>query len=408
MPDIGEGVVEGEVVAWHVQPGDVVKEDQSLVDIMTDKATVTIPSTVHGKIIRTNGKPGEMVAVGRELIVFETDGPPSEQTARQHHVEPAVAPASLPTASKPTMESKPAASAPKINSALSIADRPMASPAVRRMAKEAGVDLHNVAGSGPAGRISREDFQAHIANGKGGSNRPMRAKRLGMEEIPIIGLRRRIADKMAESKRSIPHFSYFEEVDVTHLEELRDHLNAMRPGEAKVTYLPFVMLAVARALTDHPECNAHFDDARKVVVRHRPIHLGIATQTQKGLMVPVVRHVEALDLWTAMAELLRVVAAARDNTAKLEELTGSTFTLTSLGSLGGLGATPIVNHPEVGILGLHKAEDRAVVRHGQIVVRRMMNLSSSFDHRVVDGVDGARFVQSVKRLLEHPATIFLP
>lgn len=405
MPDIGEGVVEGEVVAWHVKPGDVVKEDQSLVDIMTDKATVTIPSTVHGTIVRTNGKPGEMVAVGRELVVFETDsapvekshGKPTPPTQPARTIAAVESPAKAPVVA--TVQSMPARSA---------ADRPMASPAVRRMAKEAGVNLFEVAGSGPGGRISREDFQLHLANGPTGRSSE-KSRRTGTIEIPIIGLRRKIAEKMSLSKRQVPHFSYFDEVDVSQLEDLREHLNErLAPGDDKLTYLPFVLQALAKALADHPECNAHHDEARGVVVQHRAIHVGVATQTERGLLVPVVRHVESLDLRQTAAEIARVAAAARKNTATVEDLTGSTFTVTSLGSLGGLGATPIINHPEVGILGLHKAEDRAVVRRGRIVVRRMMNLSSSFDHRVVDGIDGARLVQTIKRLLEHPATIFLP
>lgn len=404
MPDIGEGVVEGEVVAWHVKPGDFVKEDQPLVDIMTDKATVTIPSTIHGTIVRTNGKMGEMIAVGRELIVMETDAAPRAEAEHTSAKAPPVvapsksapppAPVSLPT-SKPT-------STPIRNPG----ERPMASPAVRRMAKEASVDLFTVSGTGPAGRISRDDLQAHIA---GGSRSIGRTKRSGTTEIPVIGLRRKIAEKMALSKRQIPHFSYFEEVDVTQLEDLREHLNEQRPENGpKLTYLPFIMQALAKALSDHPECNAHFDEARGVVVQHKAIHLGVATQTERGLLVPVIRNVESLDLWQGGAELRRVVDAARKNTAKIDELSGSTFTLTSLGALGGLGATPIINHPEVGILGVHKADERAVVRRGKIVVRRMLNLSSSFDHRVVDGADGASLVQAVKRLLEHPATIFMP
>ena len=237
---------------------------------------------------------------------------------------------------------------------------------------------------------------------------PRGVKRTSTEEVPVIGLRRKIAENMAESKRSIPHFSYFEEVDVTELEALRQHLNATKADDQpKLTYLPFIMLALSKIMPDHPECNAHYDDEANVVTRHGAVHLGIATQTDRGLYVPVVKHVESMDVWTAAAEMQRVSGAARSGSAALEDLSGSTFTITSLGRDGGLGATPIINKPEVGILGVHNAKDRAVVKDGNIVIRRIMNLSSSWDHRVVDGHDGASLVQLVKSYLEHPATIFM-
>ncbi len=233
-------------------------------------------------------------------------------------------------------------------------------------------------------------------------------KRTDVTEVKVVGLRRKIAEQMTISKSTIPHFSYFEEVDVTELEALRQVLNASRDeSQPKLTYLPFIMLALSRIMPEHPECNANYDDQGGVVARHGAVHIGIATQTDRGLYVPVVKHVEAMDAWQAAAEMQRVASAARDGTASLEDLTGSTFTITSLGRDGGLGATPIINHPEVAILGVHKARDMPVVRDGQIVVRRIMNLSSSFDHRVVDGADGAALVQHLRRMLEHPALIFM-
>jgi 2-oxoisovalerate dehydrogenase E2 component (dihydrolipoyl transacylase) len=224
----------------------------------------------------------------------------------------------------------------------------------------------------------------------------------------VVGLRRKIAEKMVQSKTNIPHFSYFEEVDVTELETLRQTLNASKTADLpKLTYLSFIMLALARALPSHPECNAIYDEAANKVIRHEAVNIGIATSTDRGLYVPVVKHVEAMDIWAAATEMIRVSGAARSGSIEMADLAGSTFTITSLGRDGGLGATPIINHPEVAILGVHSAVERPVVRAGNIVIRRMMNLSSSFDHRVVDGSDGAALVQSVKRLLEHPALIFM-
>ena len=290
----------------------------------------------------------------------------------------------------------------------------LASPAVRQRARAANIDLQLVAGSGPAGRISHADLDRHIAGGATGATASMpiggvpKVARTGTEDIKVIGLRRKIADGMMASYSTIPHFSYFEEVDITELESLRQHLNATRPdGAPKLTYLPFIMQALVKALAQRPECNALYDDEAGVVTRHEAIHLGIATQTDRGLYVPVVKHVEAMDIWQSAAEMTRVTQATRDGKAGVEDLSGSTFTITSLGRLGGLGATPIINKPEVGILGVHNAKDRPVVKNGQIVVRRIMNLSSSWDHRVVDGHDGATLVQLIKSYLEHPATIFM-
>ncbi len=409
LPDVGEGIVEGEIVDWKVKPGDAVTEDQPLVDLMTDKATVAIPSPVSGKVLSTTGKPGDMVPVGAELIVFDVEGKGEEaepETEPEATPEPEPEPVPAPTN---RLAPAPAPTAPAPAAALAATGkRPLASPAVRRRAREAGVELTGVPGSGPAGRISHADLDAFLQAGGRLTGGQRGLKRTGTTEIPVIGLRRKIAAKMAQSKSRIPHFSYLEEIDITELESLRQHLNATRSGEQpKLTYLPFLMQALVRTLQQHPGCNALYDDERNVVVQHEALHVGIATQTDDGLMVPVVRHAEARDVWDCANEMRRVSQAAREKTATTEELSGSTITITSLGALGGLGATPIINHPEVAIIGVHKAEERAVVRDSNIVVRRMMNLSGSFDHRVVDGYDGARMMQTLKQMLEHPATIFI-
>ena len=410
LPDVGEGVVEGEIVDWKVKAGDSVTEDQPLVDLMTDKATVAIPSPVSGKVISTTGKPGDMVAVGAELIVFEVKG-----KGKEIEPEPEVTPEPEPEAAPEpepepitTPEPAPIAAAAAAQPPAAKGKRPLASPAVRRRAREAGVDLSGIQGSGPSGRISHDDMDAFLQGGGRLAAVQRGQKRTGTTEVPIIGLRRKIAAKMAESKSRIPHFSYLEEIDITELESLRQHLNAKRSGDMpKLTYLPFLMQALVRALQEHPECNALYEEERSTVVRHEAMHIGIATQTDDGLMVPVIRHAEARDVWDCTREMRRVSQAARDKTATSEELAGSTITITSLGALGGLGATPIINHPEVAIIGVHKAEERAVVRDGAIVVRRMMNLSGSFDHRIVDGYNGAQMMQTLKQMLEHPATIFM-
>jgi len=419
MPDIGEGVVEGEVVEWMVAVGDSVKEDDPILSVMTDKATVEIPSPVDGKVTMVIGEAGDILPVGVVCIEFEVDGDGNASSAEaapepKAETAPAPEPKAEPKAA-PTPEPAPApAPAPAAVVARAPGTKALASPAVRQRARQANIDLNFVAGSGPAGRISHADLDAHIAGGASGASsaRPMgasaRIEKNGTEDIKVIGLRRKIAEGMISSYTTIPHFSYFEEVDVTALEELRQHLNATRPeGAPKLTYLPFIMQALVKALEERPECNALYDDDSNVVTRHEAINLGIATQTDRGLFVPVVKHVEAMDIWQSATEMTRVTSATRDGKASADDLSGSTFTITSLGRLGGLGATPIINKPEVGILGVHNAKDRAVVKDGNIVIRRIMNLSSSWDHRVVDGHDGASLVQLVKSYLEHPATIFM-
>jgi len=411
LPDIGEGVVEGEVVQWHVAAGDAVTEDDPIVDVMTDKATVTIPSPVTGVVTSLSGNVGDMVAVGSTLVEFDSDADAAPASKPEAEPEAASSP-TPPPAPEPAADPTPAPAAAKPAPAPAAASsKILASPAIRRRAREAGVDLSQVRGSGPAGRVRHADLDAYIAADgavTGAAPSSYSTKRTDVTEVKVVGLRRKIAEQMTISKSTIPHFSYFEEVDVTELEALRQVLNASRDeSQPKLTYLPFIMLALSRIMPEHPECNANYDDQGGVVARHGAVHIGIATQTDRGLYVPVVKHVEAMDAWQAAAEMQRVASAARDGTASLEDLTGSTFTITSLGRDGGLGATPIINHPEVAILGVHKARDMPVVRDGQIVVRRIMNLSSSFDHRVVDGADGAALVQHLRRMLEHPALIFM-
>ena len=417
LPDIGEGVVEGEIVTWHVEVGSPVSEDDAIVDVMTDKSTVTIPSPYSGTIVALNGEVGDMVAVGAVLVEFESAGESgSEPEASPEPVEAEPSEEAMPEAPKteekeegsrspqPTTPAvTPTATAPRAaNSTV------LASPAVRRRARETGIDLSMVVGSGRGGRIQQSDLDAALATGGSSPSAPRSVKRVGTREMKVVGLRRKIAEQMVISTSSIPHFSYFEEVDVTALEELRQLLNSGRvEGQPKLTYLPFIMLALSKAFERHKKCNAVFDDESGVVTEHDAVNLGIATQTDRGLYVPVVKHVEAMDVWQAATEMQRVTGSARDGTATLDDLSGSTFTITSLGRDGGLGATPIINHPEVGILGVHKARDMPVARSGSIVIRRIMNLSSSWDHRIVDGADGAALVQDLKKMLENPALIFM-
>ena len=413
LPDIGEGVVEGEVVEWMVAVGDTVKEDDPILSVMTDKATVEIPSPTDGVVKSIVGEPGTILAVGQVCIEFETDGEGTPVEEAPEPVEEVVeeAPAPEPEPVKEEVAPSPAAPAPAPTPVVVAAPgaRPLASPAVRQRARESGIDLTTVSGSGPAGRITHGDLDSWKAAGSPvAAAGPARTAQTGTTEVPVIGLRRKISESMTASYTTIPHFSYFEEVDITHLDELRVHLNSTRTdGQPKLTYLPFIMQALVKALGENPVCNALFDDDKGVVTRHDAVHLGIATQTDRGLYVPVVKHVEAQDIWQSAYEMQRVSQAARDGTAGLDELTGSTFTITSLGRMGGLGATPIINKPEVGILGVHNAVDTPVVRNGQIVIRKMLRLSSSWDHRVVDGWDGAMLVQRLKTLLENPATIFM-
>ena len=423
LPDIGEGVVEGEIVSWHVKVGDTIVEDAPIVDVMTDKATVTIPSPTSGVVKELSGEVGDMIAVGTALITF-TGGdniePTAEESAETKTVtEPEIKEVVEETV-KEVVEIVEKKSTPPIKVAIkestktvknSANSRVLASPAVRRRAREAELDLKFVSGSGPAGRIRHADLDAYIAAGGAVTGAPPKSystKRTETNEIKVVGLRRKIAEQMVKSKFSIPHFSYFEEIDVTELEKLRKFLNSTKDdSQPKLTYLPFIMMALAKIMPKHQECNAHYDEENNIVTQHSAIHLGIATQTDRGLFVPVVKHVEAMDIWQTASEMQRVSGSARNGTASLEDLSGSTFTITSLGRDGGLGATPIINHPEVSILGVHKAREMPVVEEGKIEIRRIMNVSSSFDHRIVDGANGAALIQSLKKLLEHPALIFM-
>jgi 2-oxoisovalerate dehydrogenase E2 component (dihydrolipoyl transacylase) len=471
MPDIGEGIAEVEVVAWHVQPGDQVAEDQLLAEVMTDKATVEIPSPVVGTVLALGGKVGELMAVGGELVRIEVEGAGNDKAVTPKTVSttaPAAAPMppAPPTSAAPatsstsstssTTSTSPAPSTPPLSlaasrpagspaatasgapkrangtaaasgssaSAASAAvaskgparqwgDRPLASPAVRRRAWDLGIELQFVQGSGAAGVILHEDLDDYLRARESGAQaaarRPIgRPASDSQEEIPVIGLRRKIAQKMQEAKRRIPHYSYVEEVDVTELEALRTRLNQRwGASRGKLTVLPLLLRALVLAVRDHPQVNARFDDEAGIITRHGAVHAGIATQTPGGLMVPVLQHAETHDLWSAAAEISRLAEAARTSKATREELGGSTITITSLGALGGIVTTPVINHPEVAIVGVNRIVERPVVRDGAIVIRKIMNLSSSFDHRVVDGMDAAEFVQAIRGLLECPALLFV-
>lgn len=433
LPDVGEGTAEAEIVAWHVKLGEMVEEDAPLADVMTDKATIEITAPVSGKIVERNGEPGEMAPIGSVLVVFETDGadvgaapaaapkpaanvaPPPRTAPVADRAPPGAQPGAQPAPGGGGLKARAQVSQDAFATRENPDDKPLASPAVRKRAHELGIHLQYVAGSGPAGRIEHEDLDAYVANGGGGfgggrasGGGALYAQRDGAEDIKVIGLRRKIAEKMQDAKRRIPHFAYVEEVDMTEMEALRAHLNATRrKDQPKLTLLPFLVRALVRLLPDYPQINATFDDEAGVVHRHHAVHCGIAAQTANGLVVPVVKHAEAMDVWALATEIARLAEATKSGKATREELSGSTITITSLGPLGGVVTTPVINHPEVAIIGPNKIIDRPVVQNGVIVVRKMMNISSSFDHRVVDGYDAAEFIQRVKALLEHPATIFM-
>ena len=418
MPDIGEGIAEVELVEWHVKPGDEVKEDQVVADVMTDKATVEIPSPVAGKVMELGGQPGQLMAVGAELVRIEVAGEGNVKAAVRETAQAAAAPvaAPVPAPERPrpvALPEREQATTPPVAAPAPMrapGDRPIASPAVRRRAWELGIELQFVHGSGPAGRIEHSDLDVYLASR--GQAQPATGPRLrqkqGEHPMPVIGLRRKIAQKMQEAKRRIPHFSYVEEIDVTELETLRARLNDRHgAGRGKLTVLPFIARAVVLALEDFPQMNARFDDDAGIVTRHEPVHLGIATQTDAGLMVPVLRHAEAMDPWTFAKEIARLAEAARTGKAGRDELQGSTITISSLGPLGGIVTTPVINHPEVAIIGVNRIVARPTYIGDAIVKRQLMNLSSSFDHRVVDGMDAARFIQAIRALLETPAMLFV-
>lgn len=418
LPDVGEGVAEAELVEWHVEVGQSVMEDQILAAVMTDKATVEIPAPVAGTVVARGAEVGGILAVGAELVRLEVAGEGTAEVAASPHE--AAAPAELPappTAKVPDREApaptppagpKRAVARPAPGPPRPEGEKPIASPAVRRRAREAGVDLRQVHGSSPAGRIGQDDLDAFLRVDAGSAAPTARQANTEVETVKVIGLRRRIAQKMGESKRRVAHFSYVEEVDVTALEELRATLNAQGGAQRpRLTLMPFLMTAAVKAVADFPEVNALFDDEAETIERHGGVHIGIATQTSSGLMVPVVRHCETRGLWDCAAEVKRLADAAREGHATRAELTGSTITITSLGALGGIVTTPVVNRPEVAIIGINKQVVRPVWQGGQFVPRTMMNLSCSFDHRVIDGFVAASFVQRLKSLLEAPATLFI-
>ena len=395
-PDLGEGTTQAEIVAWRVKRGDIVREDQPIVDLMTDKATVEVTSPVHGTILELRGEPGESMAVGSDLVIFDIGGAekPDEAAATQSALE------SIASAIKAQMS---AAQAPDAASL-----RPLASPAARQLAAERAIALESVKGTGPQGRVLVEDVEAYSVALPALTGRAMPAPSMReVEEIRIIGLRRKIAERMQEAAR-IPQITYVEEIDVTALETLRLDLNArFAEQRQKLTLLPFLMRAIVGALAEFPQCNAHFDEAVGLVRRYRAVHLGLATQTPSGLVVTVARNAQVLDLWEAASEFARLAKAAREGKATRDELSGSTITLSSLGALGGIASTPILNAPEVAIVGVNRIVERPAFSGGQVVARKLMNLSSSFDHRIIDGWDAASFVREIKLRLEQPALLLL-
>ncbi|MBY5758206.1 2-oxo acid dehydrogenase subunit E2 [Rhizobium leguminosarum] len=400
MPDVGEGVAEAEIVEWHVKTGDPVREDMVIAAVMTDKATVEIPSPVSGNVTWLAGEVGDRIAVKAPLVRIETAGDVGE-------AQP-VGISQTPIAETPKAEiAKPAPPAP--TPAPAPAEKPLAAPSVRLFARESGVDLRQVQATGPAGRILREDIEQFLGHGTAPATAKNGfARKTATEEIKLTGLRRRIAEKMVLSASRIPHITYVEEVDMSALEELRATMNGdRRPDHPKLTVLPFLMRALVKAISEQPDVNATFDDDAGIITRYSAVHVGIATQTPAGLTVPVVRHAEARGIWDCAAEMNRLAEAARSGTATRDELSGSTITISSLGALGGIVSTPIINHPEVAIIGVNKIATRPVWDGAQFVPRKMMNLSSSFDHRIIDGWDAANFVQRIRTLIETPALIFI-
>ncbi|MDX8479168.1 dihydrolipoamide acetyltransferase family protein [Mesorhizobium sp. VK24D] len=433
LPDVGEGVAEAELVEWHVKIGDLVREDTVLAAVMTDKATVEIPSPVDGEILWLGAEIGDTVAIGSPIVRLKVAGegnvkadstakapPKAEAPAEPAKAKPESAANDLKATPKPAKVPAQSSVAATNGTRPAVArgaprpegEKPLASPAVRLRAKEAGIDLRQVAGSGSAGRISHEDIDAFLARGPQLGRATGLARKDGVEEIKVVGLRRKIAEKMALAKSRIPHITYVEEIDVTALEELRATLNKEKRGakgaeRPKLTLLPFLMRAMVKAIADQPNLNALFDDEAGVIHQHEGIHIGIAAQTPTGLVVPVVKHAEARDIWDSAAEINRLADAAKTGTATRDELSGSTITITSLGAMGGVATTPVINYPEVAIVGVNKIMIRPVWDGTQFIPRKMMNLSSSFDHRVIDGWDAAVFVQRIKALLETPALIFV-
>ncbi len=404
LPDLGEGTVESEIGEWFIKVGEFVAEEAVVGTMMTDKAAVELASPVSGIVTKLAGEAGDIVAVGAPLVTYETDAsqatPP--KAAKADEIPAAV------VATEKAPQAPAQKPAPEVS--LEPAARVITSPAIRRRAKEADIDLSVVPGSGAGGRIQRKDFDNYLKSRATGT--PLnqgRTPSTAVKEIKVIGLRRIIAERMTRAKQEIPHFAYVEEIDITELEALRKHINARKQDAAeRLTLLPFLGLALIRALKEFPQCNSTYDKSRNMLLQHEAVHLGVATQTPDGLKVPVVKHAEIMSIDELSREIRRMTGAARDNSARKNELSGSTITITSLGKLGGIASTPVINLPEVGIIGVNRAVERPMVFNGQIAVRLMMNLSSSFDHRFVDGYDAAAMIQRIKEMLEHPATIFLP
>ena len=391
LPDLGEGTVESEIVVWRAGVGDAVEADQPLVDMMTDKATIEITAPVSGTLVSVAGEPGDVIAVGAELAVFATEGDtPHSSFPRMRE--------SSETESRPEGDTVSDWMPEQVRHDGEEGARPQTSPAIRRLAREQGIDLDRVRGTGPNGRITRADIDTCIDQ----AGAKAETDAAGAHEIKLVGLRRKVAEQMTLSASRIPHFSYVEEIDVTELDRLRQE------SQPELTYLPFFMQALVKVVKEFPQCNAHFDDGREVIRQFEPVHIGIAVQTADGLMVPVIRNVESLDLWQCAHELRQVAERARNGRARREELSGSTITITSLGALGGIVSTPIINYPEVAIIGINRTQKRPVFENNGVTTRLMMNVSSSFDHRVVDGHDAACAIQALKSYLESPATIFLP
>ncbi|NNL63233.1 MAG: 2-oxo acid dehydrogenase subunit E2 [Woeseiaceae bacterium] len=411
LPDLGEGTVESEIGEWFIEVGQVVNEEDTVGTVMTDKAAVEVSSPVTGTVVKLAGEPGDVIAVGAPLVVFDISGDvggPSGPKDEDVAAEAAPTdPAGEADVGGPSGPKKIAAEATPTEPAAP-AQRVITSPAIRRRAKEAGVDLALVPGTGPGGRIVRKDFDSYLkARATGAAIAAPLQPSTKVTETRIIGVRRVIAERMQAAKNEIPHFAYVEEIDITELESLRQHLNYQRDAGERLTLLPFLGLALVRALRDFPQCNVTHDKDRNLLLQHEAVHLGVATQTRDGLKVPVVRHAEILSVDRLAAEIRRLSEAARANKATKSELSGSTITVTSLGKLGGIVSTPVINAPEVAIIGVNRAVERPVVLNGQVQVRLMMNLSSSFDHRFVDGYDAAAMIQRIKEMLEHPATIFI-
>ena len=426
LPDLGEGTVESEIGEWFIKVGDLVNEEDIVGTVMTDKAAVEVSSPVTGKVIKLAGEPGDVVAVGAALVVFDTEAsadavaaeaaptgskePDTKNAGGPSGPNDAAAPESADVGgpSGPNKVAAEAAPAEKAATAENAPKRIITSPAIRRRAKEAGIDLAFVPGTGPGGRIVRKDFDKYLkARATGAAVARPATPSTVVKETKIIGVRRIIAERMQAAKQEIPHFAYVEEIDITELETLRKHLNEKKDTTERLTLLPFLALALIRALRDFPQCNVTHDRDRNLLLEHEAVHLGIATQTGDGLKVPVVRHAEIMTLDALAEEVRRLSEAARTNRATKSELSGSTITITSLGKLGGIVSTPVINSPEVAIIGVNRAVERPVVINGQVQVRLMMNLSSSFDHRFVDGYDAAAMIQRIKEMLEHPATIFI-